>query len=474
MEKIKLNIDGQEVEARQGMTVLEAAQAAGIYIPTLCSDPDLEPYGACRLCVVEIEKMRGLPTACTTPVTDGMIVHTETPAVNKVRCTAAELLIADHPSDYLTCPKNQQCELQKVAAYLGITQQRFRKTTRLLPVDTSNPFFDHDPNYCVLCGKCVRVCDEVVGVGAWALTFRGYASQVSTFGDRPILESNCVSCGECVAHCPVGALTPKDVLQPTREVETTCVYCGVGCGIYLGIRNGQVISVRGRRENTVNKGYLCVKGRFGINEFVHHPERLTTPLIRRDGELTEATWDEALGLVARKLADYGNDEVAVISSAKCTNEDNYVAQKFARAVLGTNNVDHCARLCHAPSVAGLVQCFGSGAMTNSINEISDAGCILAIGTNTTEAHPIIGQEVKKAARKGAKLIVANPREIDLVRFADLWLQHRPGSDVALLMGMMRVIVDEGLLDSAFIEERCENFDVFRESLKKFGLDFESG
>jgi len=453
------------------MTVLEAAQAAGIYIPTLCSDPDLEPYGACRLCVVEIEKMRGLPTACTTPATDGMIVHTETPAVNEVRCTTVELLIADHPSDCLTCPKNQQCDLQKVAAYLGITEQRFRKTTRQLPVDASNPFFDHDPNYCVLCGKCVRICDEVLGVGAWALTFRGYASQVSTFGDRPILESNCVSCGECVVHCPVGALTPKDALQPTREVETTCVYCGVGCGIYLGIRNEQVISVRGRRENTVNKGYLCVKGRFGINEFIHHPERLTTPLIRRDGELTEATWDEALELIAKKLASYGKDEVAVISSAKCTNEDNYVAQKFARAVLGTNNVDHCARLCHAPSVAGLVQCFGSGAMTNSINEISDAGCILAIGTNTTEAHPIIGQEVKKAVRKGAKLIVANPREIDLVRFADLWLQHKPGTDVALLMGMMRVIVDEGLLDSAFIEERCENFDTFRESLKNFDLDF---
>jgi len=328
-------------------------------------------------------------------------VHTETPEVNKVRCTAVELLIADHPSDCLTCSRNQQCDLQKVAAYLGITKQRFRKTTRLLPVDTSNPFFDHDPNYCILCGKCVRICNEVQEVGAIALTFRGYASQVSTFGDKLLLDSNCESCGECVAHCPVGALIPKDALQPTREVETTCVYCGVGCQIYLGIRNERVISVRGRREGTVNKGSLCVKGRFGITEFIHHPERLTIPLIRRDGELAEATWDEALGLIAGKLANYGKDEVAVISSAKCTNEDNYIAQKFARAVLGTNNIDHCARLCHAPTVAGLVQCFGSGAMTNSINEISDAACILAIGTNTTEAHPIIGLEIKRAVRKGA-------------------------------------------------------------------------
>ena len=470
MEKISLTIDGQEVEARKGMTVLEAAETAGIYIPTLCSDPDLEPYGACRLCVVEIEQTRGLPTACTTPATDGMVVHTETPAVNQVRCTAVELLIADHPSDCLTCPQNQQCDLQKVAAYLGITQQPFRKTTRLLPVDTSNPFFDRNLNYCVLCGKCVRVCDEILGVGAIALTFRGYSSKVATFGDGLLIDSNCVSCGECLVHCPVGALIPKGARQPTREVETTCPYCGVGCQIYLGIRNDQVITVRGKREGTVNNGSLCVKGRFGITEFIHHPERLTTPLVRRNGSLEEATWDEALDLVASKLGSY-QDQVAVISSAKCTNEDNYVIQKFARAVLTTNSIDHCARLCHAPTVVGLVQSFGSGAMTNSINEIRDAACILAIGTNTTSAHPVIGLEIKKAVNKGAKLIVANPREIDLCRFADLHLQQRPGTDVALLMGMMRVIVDEGLLDQAFIDERCENFDAFKESLGSFDLDF---
>jgi len=469
MEKISLTINGQEVEARKGMTVLEAAEAAGIYIPTLCSDPDLEPYGACRLCVVEIERMRGLPTACTTPATDGMVVHTETPAVNQVRCTAVELLIADHPSDCLTCPQNQRCELQKVAAYLGITHQPFGKTTRVLPVDTSNPFFDRDLNYCILCGKCVRVCDEILGIGAIALTFRGYSSKVATFGDGPIIDSNCVSCGECVVHCPVGALTPKGAKQPTREVQTTCPYCGVGCQIYLGTRNNQIISVRGKREGTVNKGSLCVKGRFGIPEFVHHPDRLTTPLVRRNGNLEEANWDEALDLVASKLGNY-KDQVAVISSAKCTNEENYVIQKFARAVLTTNNVDHCARLCHAPTVVGLVQSFGSGAMTNSINEIRYAACILAIGTNTTSAHPVIGLEIKKAVNKGAKLIVANPREIDLCRFADLWLQQRPGTDVALLMGMMRVIVDEGLLDQVFIKERCENFDAFKESLGNFDLD----
>jgi len=470
MEAITLTIDGVQVKTRKGATVLEAAQEAGIYIPTLCHDPDLEPYGACRLCVVEIEGMRGLPTACTMPATDGMVVHTDTPAVNQVRHTAVELLIADHPSDCLTCPKNQQCELQKVAAYLGITKQRFRKTTKSIPIDSSNPFFDRDLNYCILCGRCVRTCDEIMGVNAIEISSRGYASLPSTFGDKPLIQSTCVSCGECVVRCPVGALIPKDARQPTREIETTCPYCGVGCGIYLGIRGGQVITVRGKRNGTVNKGILCVKGRFGIAEFVHHPERLTTPLVRRNGNFEETTWDEALDLVASKLANYKKDEVAVISSAKCTNEDNYVIQKFARAVLGTNNIDHCARLCHAPTVVGLVQSFGSGAMTNSINELRDAGCILAIGTNTTEAHPVIGLEIKRAVDNGARLIVANPREIGLVRWADLWLRHNPGTDVALLMGMMRVIVDEGLFDPSFIEKRCENFDAFKESLKGFDLD----
>lgn len=340
MDKIKLTIDGQEVEAGPGMTVLEAAEAAGIYIPTLCAAADLEPYGACRLCVVEIDGMRGLPTACTTPATDGMVVHTETPAVHQVRRTAVELLIADHPRDCLTCPKNQRCELQKVAAYLGITSQSYGRTTRELPVDTSNPFFNIDPNYCILCGKCVRACNEIRGSGAIALTLRGYATRVDFFGDALL----CQSCGECVDHCPVAALMPKDTRQPTREVATTCPYCGVGCQIYLGVRQGEVVGVRGNGEGTTNEGKLCVKGRFGIPEFVHHPERLTAPLVKQDGEFREVSWDEALDLVASRLGNYRGDEVAVFSSAKCTNEENYVVQKFARSVLGTNSIDHCARL----------------------------------------------------------------------------------------------------------------------------------
>ncbi|MBN2186472.1 MAG: formate dehydrogenase subunit alpha [Dehalococcoidia bacterium] len=291
---------------------------------------------------------------------------------------------------------------------------------------------------------------------------------------RSLQEGGCNFCGACLDSCPTGAITDvatRGIAKPDRVVATICPYCGVGCQLNLEVKNERIIASIPDPDGVVNQGQACVKGRFGIAEFVHHPERLTVPLIRRDGELKEASWDETLELVARKLRSYTSAELGMITSAKCTNEENYVMQKFARAVLGTNNVDHCARLCHAPTVAGLVQSFGSGAMTNSISEIGDAACILAIGTNTTETHPVIGLEVKRAVDNGAKLIVANPREIDLCHFASLWLQHNPGTDVALLMGMMRVIVDEGLFDSAFTKDRCENFDAFRESLKDFDLDF---
>ncbi len=342
-EKIRLTINGVSVRVNKGATVLEAAQAAGIYIPTLCADPDLEPYGSCRLCVVEIEGMRGLPTACTTPATDGMVVHTETPAANEVRRTAIELLLADHPVDCLTCPKNQRCELQKVAAYLGISERRFPHTDRTFEVDTSNPFFELDRNYCILCARCVRTCQEVTGVGAIDLAYRGYQARVAAFGDKPMMESICKSCGECVERCPVGALRPKVNLQPAYEVKTTCPYCGVGCQMYLGVRDGQVMRVRGDRENEVNRGRLCVKGRYGATEFVHHPDRLSNPMVKRDGEFSEATWDEALDEVAARLGKYKPEEVAIVSSAKCTNEENYLLQKLGRAVIGTHNIDHCAR-----------------------------------------------------------------------------------------------------------------------------------
>jgi formate dehydrogenase alpha subunit len=360
---------------KRGVTVLEAAQSVGIYIPTLCYDPDLEPYGGCRLCVVEIEKMRGLPIACATPATEGMVVHTDTPAVNAVRRTALELLLANHPSDCLvcnrrnpksgegrcspydvclrsiavtdrcvTCPANERCELQKVIDYMSITELRLPRDTRQFPVDNSNPFFDLDRNRCILCARCVRACEEITGVGAIDMVYRGYSMKVATFGDKLLLESICKFCGECMAHCPVGALVPKEPHWPTQEVKTTCPYCGVGCQMYLGIKDNKIAVVQGDKENDVNRGRLCVKGRFGVAEYVTHPERLTGPLVRGKGGFAEVAWDEALDVVASRLAHYKPEEVAFISSAKCTNEDNYVLQKLARAVIGTHNVDHCARL----------------------------------------------------------------------------------------------------------------------------------
>ncbi len=369
MEKITLTINGQKVEAPKGTTVLKAAQSAGIYIPTLCYFPDLEPYGGCRLCIVEIEKMRGFPTACTTPATDGMVVRTDSPTINEIRRTVLELILTNHPCHCLechrrqrcspydiclrhvsvtdrcvTCPADEQCELQKVVDYLGVHQVSLGWSPGSFAVDTSNPFFNLDRNRCILCARCVRACNEITGVGAIDLAFRGYAVKVATFGDKTLFDSACRSCGECMVRCPVGALAPKETCRPTHEVKTTCPYCGVGCQMYLGIKDNKILNIRGDEEGAPNKSRLCVKGRFGIAEFVHHSERLTTPLIKRNGHLEKATWDEALDLVASKLTKYSRDEAAVISSAKATNEDNYVMQKFARAVLGTNNVDHCARL----------------------------------------------------------------------------------------------------------------------------------
>lgn len=342
---VNLIINDQPITAKEGSTVLEAAKEAGIYIPNLCYQPDLAPYGGCRLCVVEIEKMRGLPTACTTKISEGMVVRTETPAVIEARRTVIDLIIADHPMDCLTCARNQRCDLQKVAAYLGITERRFPQIEREpLPIDDSNPFFTLDRNYCILCGRCVRTCDEVTSVNAIDIINRGYQSRVSTFTEKPLFESICQSCGECVAHCPVAALMPKNTTVPASKVTTTCPYCGVGCGINLGIREGHIVSCEGEKQNPASKGRLCVKGRYGISEFVHHKDRLTSPLVKRDGELTETSWEEALNMVAEKLKKYPPEQVAVIASAKCTNEENYVAQKLARAVLRTPNIDHCARL----------------------------------------------------------------------------------------------------------------------------------
>ena len=344
-ELITLTIDGVEVKAEPGTTVLRAALANGIYIPHLCDHPDLTSVGICRVCLVEIEGRR--PTvSCKTPVEEGMVVTTANEDLDNTRRVNLELLVLNHDYNCQECAKNSKCQLQELTRYIGLDDNRLkamRKPQLDLPIDDSNPFYKRDMNKCVLCGICVRTCAEIQGDSAIDFAYRGMKTTISVLGNKPIIDSTCVTCGECVSRCPVGALVPREAVEPTYEVETICPFCGCGCGIVVGARGGKIVSSRGVDASPANSGSLCVKGRYGLG-FVNSPARLTTPLIRKDGELVEASWEEALHLVAEKLGQYKGDQFAAIASAKCTNEDNYVMQKFTRAVMETNNIDHCARL----------------------------------------------------------------------------------------------------------------------------------
>lgn len=473
---VTLRIDGKEVTVPEGTTILEAAEAAGIEIPHLCYHPELSPAGACRLCLVEVDGK--LLTACYHRVQEGMEVHTDTERLRRLRRLTLELILSDHPLDCLTCERNGSCELQRYAYEFGLEENRFAgpdHARKVIPPREDNPFIRYEAEKCILCGRCVRACDEVQVRGVLDFAFRGFSTRVTTAFDKSLTETNCELCGQCVAVCPTGALTERERRFRGREwelrrVETVCPFCGCGCRITLHLKDDRIVKVTGGY-----RGFrLCVKGRFGLS-FVHREDRLKVPLIREGEGFREASWGEALDLVAKKLLEikerYGPEAIAGLASAKCTNEENYLFQKLMRAALGTNNVDHCARLCHAPTVAGLVRAFGSGAMTNSIDEILDADCILVTGSNTSEAHPIVAQEIKRAVRRGATLIVVDPRRIELAELAHFHLSQRPGTDVAWINGFCHVILKEGLWDREFVEKRCENFAEFAHAVEKYTPEY---
>ncbi len=464
-------IDGREVTVPVGTSVMRAAALAGGAIPKLCATDSVKAFGSCRLCLVEIEGMRGTPASCTTPVAEGMKVHTQTERLQKLRKGVMELYISDHPLDCLTCSANNDCELQEQAAAVGLRDVRYGYSGANhldQPADTSNPYFDFDPSKCIACSRCVRACDEVQGTLALTIEGRGFASKVSAgFASDTFLTSECVSCGACVQACPTATLqekTVKEIGLPERAVITTCAYCGVGCTFRAEMRGEQLVRMVPWKDGKANHGHSCVKGRFAWG-YARHRERVTTPMIREtiDQPWREVSWDEALSYAARaihRIRDtYGRNALGGITSSRCTNEETFLVQKLVRAGFGTNNVDTCARVCHAPTGYGLKTTFGTSAGTQDFDSVDHADVILVIGANPTDAHPVFASRMKQRLRSGAKLIVIDPRRTDLVRSphveADFHLPLRPGTNVAVLTAMAHVIVTESLADETFIRERCD-------------------
>ncbi len=464
---IELTINGKITGAESEETILAVAKRAGVRVPTLCHDPRLKPTGACRLCLVEVEGKDGPVPACVTIAEPGMKVQTDSENIRELRRGIIDLLLSDHPADCMICDKCGDCALQEYAYEYGVRKTSYENGAKHdVKPQKWDPFIKRDLSKCILCGRCVRICDEVEAAFAIDWTYRGFETQVGTPYGESLKDTTCEFCGLCVSTCPVGALTEARSqgtgrVWDAKRTLTTCPYCGTGCTLELHVRGDKIIKVKSPKDG-LNHGNLCVKGKFGY-DFVNSSERLTKPLLRKGKDFVEIEWDRAIKLVGEKFgkikSEHGPDAIAGLSSAKCTNEENYLFQKMMRAAVGTNNVDHCARLCHASTVAGLAISFGSGAMTNSIDDIEDAGAILVIGSNTTEAHPIIGLGVLKAVReKGAKLIVIDPRGIKLTKFADAWLPQKPGTDVAVLNGLMNVILSEGMADKEFIKDRTEDFE----------------
>ena len=468
---INVTVNGSSVEVEEGSSVLDAVNVSGTPLPQLCKDPDMKPIGACRTCLVDIEGTRGYPASCSTPCSDGMVVSTSGSELDDIRQTVIGLTTGmvsnfEYGSD-------THKELSTVASTFGIAENDFEPRQRE-PVDTSNPVFNIAMDSCILCGRCARACQQGHQfIGAIDVVGTATDARIATFMDKPLIDSICTTCGQCLSVCPTGAISTKEVPEKIVDyVKTTCPYCGVGCGIVAGVgEDGIIQEMLDDPDNLSSLGMLCVKGRFGYT-FVHHEDRITSPLIRRDGVLVEATWEEALDHVAEKLTEYRGDSFGTLCSAKATNEDGYVQQKFARVVMKSNHIDHCTRLCHSPSVEAMLESLGSGATSNSYIDYEEAGCLVIIGSDANSNHPVAASRMRRAViEHGAKLIVINPRRIDMCDFADLWLRPRPGTDVALLNGIANVILSEGLEDISFIKDRTEGFDDWKKVVEKYDPEY---
>lgn len=468
-QTVKLSIDNQEVTVPKGTTILEAAKGLGVEIPTLCHLKELAPDGSCRMCVVEVEGGRrgGLTTACTAHCQEDMVVSTHSEKVADSRRFILDLLLSNHKLDCFSCGKNGDCQLQQYALDYGIDATSFTEGKRMPchQEDTSNPFFSYDPEKCIMCRRCARVCQLRQGRDVLSIANRGFETKMMPSYGQAFDQSICESCGNCVSSCPTGALTAKDTKEyrkwETQKIPTTCPHCGTGCQMNLLVKNNRLVGVE-PIDGPANKNLLCVKGKFASYKFVGSGDRLTEPLIKRNGIFEPASWEEALTLVSSKFneikAENGPDALAGFSCSRATNEDNYVFQKMVRAAFGTNNVDNCARVCHSASVHGLAQTLGSGAMTNPIADITeDVDMILLVGSNPEEAHPVIGAQIRQAIQRGTQVVVVDPRKINLVKDSALHLQVQAGTNVAFANGMMHVILKEGLADRHFIEERTEGF-----------------
>ncbi|HMQ08900.1 MAG TPA: molybdopterin-dependent oxidoreductase, partial [Saprospiraceae bacterium] len=480
---VTVYVNDMPITAREGDTIIQVLRGINgkDAVPTLCDAPNLKPFGSCRVCSVEVALTKGGKTkvqaSCHTPVVSGSYIYPDTERIHALRRNIIELVLTDHPLDCLTCEVNMNCELQTVAARVGIRDVRYPEGKNHLdrPKDLSHPYMTSDLSKCINCYRCVRACDEVQGEFVLSMAGRGFDSHIIKGANTSFFESECVSCGACAQACPTSAISDvfeSKSISTTETTRTICTYCGVGCNLDVATVNGKVKSIQAPYDAEVNEGHTCLKGRYAFS-FYDHPERLRTPLVRKEGELVPVSWDEAYDYIADELerikSEYGPDYIAGISSARCTNEENYLMQKFIRAVIGTNNIDSCARVCHSPTALGMQRTFGTGAATNSIADLKYADCIMVIGANPTDGHPVTGAKLKQFAMKKS-CIVIDPRRTELARFAKIHLQLRPGTNVALLNMMLYYIIAEGLEDKNFIAHRTEGYEEFKKEILRLDLE----